>query len=340
MLLHKSRRARQEHTAVDQDEVSGLVGRSVALAVVLWHRRLGMGMMRMAVRGLRATATCFSGPGGFRWGTACSGTDILLRVVEHLSEYWEQSFGVKVSFGSLQMVPFSDGFAMGFSCTSRSPASRNAGRNVNCIQRRDLDAATSATFWAGLDYIRKAKPALVMLGNVKELEQKTHSGDQGSDAEAVLKEIRDSGYEADLLLVDASEYGSCPRRPRLYFFAFEGKGAMGRAKCRFVKRMLDCMKIGLGKPSDVLMEGDSEIFGQVREAFMSRKKQKVDADTTKVQFKSDHMEIVASAGLEWPPSFQEDAQGFDASGMGQRMKEAAWFIHKVFPPQLERRGQL
>lgn len=51
------------------------------------------------------------------------------------------------------------------------------------------------------------------------------------------------------------------------------------------------------------------------------------------------MVIFASAGLECPPSFQEEKQGFDASGAGQRMKEALWFIHKVFPPQLERRGQ-
>lgn len=185
------------------------------------------------------------------------------------------------------------------------------------------------TFRGGMSYIEKSRPAMVLMENVKELEQRDpHDVESRSDAEVVVKELEDMGYSADFVRFDAACYGSWAHRVRIYFFAFEGSNAEQRARCRMVKRILAAMEIGGGKARDVIMQAD-ELEKYVR---LSPPQKKFKGEESKVQYKSEHMDIYAAANLQWPPRFTDtDGARFNFGGMTPRMQEVAWFVHFAFP---------
>ena len=104
-------------------------------------------------------------------------------------DFLSQQFGPRYSFGdvgdiskvsctdtrtgSRVKVPFVNFFWAGFSCKSRArntpPQSK---KHVNCLQRKDLDAETSYTFFGVMDYVERARPRWVVLENVVGLLQR------------------------------------------------------------------------------------------------------------------------------------------------------------------------
>eukprot|EP00969_Alexandrium_andersonii_P236880 10457003-Alexandrium_andersonii.AAC.1 len=178
--------------------------------------------------------------------------------------------------GQHQVVPFADGFAMGFSCTSRSPANRNAKAKVNCIQTNDPDAATNVTFRGGLAYVDKARPFMILMENVKELDQKVGEDSQDvSDAQAVVDEFEELGYVMAYHMFDAADYGSWAHRKRIYFFGFHGRTSENEARIRSVKRFFFAMEIGHGHfDSVILLNIELEEYLNSREAAAAAKKPK------------------------------------------------------------------
>ena len=108
-----------------------------------------------------------------------------------------------------------DFFAAGFSCTARSRLSQKSGSTVNGIQNGGNDA-TSVTWEGTAAYIQKRKPRMVLLENVEELDR---SDGPVTDATHIVKLLRQWGYTARVVNVQARDFGSFPTRARIYFLA-------------------------------------------------------------------------------------------------------------------------
>ena len=72
----------------------------------------------------------------------------------------------------------------GFSCKSRAPLSSSSRKNMNCIVRADTTAETALTSYRILDFIRRRRPHLLTLENVKQLMAKPDADTQ-SDCDQV-----------------------------------------------------------------------------------------------------------------------------------------------------------
>ena len=108
-------------------------------------------------------------------------------------------------------VPYVQGIIAGFSCKSVSKNNRNSHLNIGCVKAGTQE--TGETFQYTKDTIVAKKPIVVLLENVTELA----SGDEDSDAQWVVDTLRGMGYVARVIRVQAQDFGSLPRRDRLYF---------------------------------------------------------------------------------------------------------------------------
>jgi len=236
--------------------------------------------------------------------------------------------------GSCQFVPYSRGFASGFSCTSRSSASVHASRNVNCVQRGT--EATGLTYRACADYVFRSGQEIAILENVAKLEEKG-DGDL-SDAEYIVMDFTQHDYACVPIKFDAACYGSWPHRLRLYFVAIKGNTELNRARLRQMQAWLSCMAIGPGAAEDVIMtESELEAWYGTRGSPPAKRTRQDDTLKDRA-FKMEHMEIFAAAGVTWPPTFSKYDGAIDYRGMSNRMKECAYFYHEAFPTQADELG--
>ena len=113
-------------------------------------------------------------------------------------------------------LPATDILIAGPSCTSRSRLNPSAAKNKGCVQKQK--EATGLTFAWTFEYIGSRLPALVILENIKELEEVDEVGGT-SDAEYVEGQLSKKGYHVATLTVDAMDFGAKCRRKRLYFVA-------------------------------------------------------------------------------------------------------------------------
>ena len=79
---------------------AALASGNITVAIAMWHQRLGMGLARLVISGLRGFAARYPGPQGFTWATACSGSDIVLRVLGHLTDYWRAHYNIDIVVSS------------------------------------------------------------------------------------------------------------------------------------------------------------------------------------------------------------------------------------------------
>lgn len=227
--------------------------------------------------------------------------------------------------GRMVFVPFADAFACGFSCTSRSKANRNSAANLNCLQLHK-ESATTETFEGALSYIARARPAVVVLEHVRELEQREPAGGK-SDADLVAESLRKLKYAATFVSFDAASYGSWSHRRRLCFLALETDSPANRLRLQQAQVHLQSMEIGPGRPEDFLLDDDelASIYGQERAAKRPREQ-----DPGHDGYKQYHMQIFGDYDLEMPPAL-EQYSGIDWSGMWQRQQKAAYFYLVKFP---------
>lgn len=103
-----------------------------------------------------------------------------------------QHSAIDMRSSSRVVIPQVDIFWAGFSCKSRSRANPKAARFVNCLQKHDGEAETSATYDAVMTYLKKMRPSLVLFENVIGLMQAAPG--QLSDADFVLHELNAAGH--------------------------------------------------------------------------------------------------------------------------------------------------
>ena len=183
-------------------------------------------------------------------GSICTGTEIVGKTLELISQYWLAMYNVNakvnllfqcekdvdkqghvqahcpakylfadakdmrktravdVMSGEKVVIPWVTLLCAGFPCTSRTSLSSKAKNNVNCVQ--GAFGSTGEVFSDIWQYIKMSVPKLVILENVVPLEAKDPKGQQPSDAEFIVAQLRQIGYFADYLRFDCQDATALP----------------------------------------------------------------------------------------------------------------------------------
>lgn len=186
-------------------------------------------------------------------GSICTGTEIVGKTLGLISQYWGATYNVSVEMslqfqcekdvdkrghlqthcpakylfaeakdmrktsavdlmsGSKVLVPWVCMLCAGFPCTSRTSLNSSAKRNINCVQGGF--GSTGEVFNDIYQYIKMSLPKLVILENVVPLEAKDPKSQQPSDAEFIVKLLRDIGYFADYIRFDCQETSARTHHP-------------------------------------------------------------------------------------------------------------------------------
>lgn len=119
---------------------------------------------------------------------------------------YELNFDCKVTLGDINIikdsVPEHDILTAGFPCQPFSIAGKQEG----------FEDTRSGVFWSIIDIMKKHKPRIVILENVKNL--KTHDG--GNSFNIIIKAIQDANYGVHHDILNACDYGSRQNRERLF----------------------------------------------------------------------------------------------------------------------------
>ncbi|CAK0799104.1 unnamed protein product [Prorocentrum cordatum] len=269
------------------------------VAIALSHSRLGARLCRAVIDGLKAAAAAF--PSGFTWGTACSGTDVLLKVCSHSSAFWSSQYDVDLKFESTFACE-KDEDAQAFLCDQHelrrlfgdvSDLTRHQTRNL--ITDQDEIAPFVDGFAMGftcgprspanprakqnMNCIQRDTSAatnVTLRGGMACIEKArpalvwlenvkelfaNDGSSDQSDGEAVLQMLKDLNYECEGFVFDAAAYGSWPPRNRLYIIGLLGLSPENRSKLKMVRRILGAMEIGPGTADEVVVSDPSRLPG-------------------------------------------------------------------------------
>ena len=234
-----------------------------------------------------------------------------------------------VRTGRFEIPPRARMMTGGFVCTSKSKANKNASKNNHCISEGS-DAATAVSWRAIRDAITKLGPDVICLENVVELKG---GGAEDSDLSVVMNELKDIGYCADSMVLEALDYGSHTRKERLAIFGYRTCNLPNLHRLALVKRLVINMQIprddNKNKLDDFLTPEVDE--RQLVSPSPAAKQAKKDPD-----YKMEHHEIYESFNIPWPPAEDVMLTGEllenlrDAHATRRRL-EAVYCCHMAYP---------
>lgn len=216
-----------------------------------------------------------------------------------------------------------DVFIAGFVCKARSRLNVNASSARGCVQHGTH--STGASFSMVSAYVSKRRPGLVILENVPDLDAPTDSGI--SDAQYVQDCLTSVGYVCTRFVLEARNYGSFPRRERIFWVAVAHPKPSTLAHDHMdccMQRLLAAMATGKQATTleDYLIDGEAQ---QVR------KRRRKDTEGRDMKYKAEHMSLFDAIGQEWPAPLGKWNAALDH--MEQRAYEVVVFADAAFPVQ-------
>ena len=98
------------------------------------------------------------------------------------------------------------------------------------------------TYRACADYVFRSDQDIAVLENMTKLEEK--GDEQASDAEFTVQDFKQHGHSCLAVKSDAADYGSWPRRQRLYFVVWKGDAGLNKARLRQMQAWMACVAVG------------------------------------------------------------------------------------------------
>lgn len=244
----------------------------------------------------------------------------------------------------------------GFSCKSRTPLSSSSRKNLNCIVRGDTTTETAMTFYSILNFIRRRRPQMLTLENVKQLMAKPDAETQ-SDCEHITTLLQELNYHVQPCVFDCVHYGSPAVRLRIYFQAWLVEPPVGHvlkkehtlAQGQYWAEFLNYITI----PSlDInrFFERDFQnledlVTGKIDVQASTRDGSGKDSSSEK--WKTEHVEAFQELGVRWPPELtlkpfefawveMEPCGFFFMRGfMSERATELAYYLMVRFPFEID-----
>jgi len=166
-------------------------------------------------------ASFFAGVGGIDLGFEKAGFDVIFsneidsKAVETLKLNFQNSYIIHDSISNLKDIPDVDIITGGFPCQAFSLAGHKKG----------FDDERGKIVFELLDIIKKKKPKIIFLENVKNL----LGHDNGNSFGTILEILEKQGYYIKYKVMKASDYTKIPQaRERLYIIGFRDKKAFLR----------------------------------------------------------------------------------------------------------------
>ena len=218
--------------------------------------------------------------------------------------------------GARVYIPYVSLFTAGFSCKSRSSLNCNSPRNVNCVQRGDMSEETTFTFMHIYYYVRRVRPRIVILENVKQI-LATIDQDSISDAAWIIEQLTAIGYHMSNFVFDCCDFGSIAARKRIYMivWSLEFPTRMpGRLTLptpnplAWCNTFLDNFTIMPFQVSDFIifdikkLMGMNSRFTDVKELQDTSSGAKASGLSSSTKWCDEHIDVVRALGLPWPVS--------------------------------------
>lgn len=194
--------------------------------------------------------------------TGCSGTDVIVMVIQRLASWWTATFGLslrirhvfsceQVGFkrdfisahfkpealfenmqdigtsssardlisGEIKPIQSSNIWACGIECDTLSGL--NGSSQVGKAVTLSGDGKTGSTAKECMGYIRRARPAIIVLENIKNLAAaSSNTAVKSTDLEILVKQLNEMHYMVLYKVLNASDFGIPQRRLRWYLLGF------------------------------------------------------------------------------------------------------------------------
>ena len=189
-----------------------------------------------------------AGIGGFRLGIKSANPDMVCVYSNEIDSKCEETY--RTAFGEsfdsrdifdikCETLPSFDVLCAGFPCQPFSVAGGRQG----------FGDARGQVIFKILEIVSKAKPSVVFLENVRNLQ----GHDKGRTLSTIVSMLMDNGYMVYTNVLDSADFGLAQSRPRLYIVAFCQK-RFGLTSFCFPKGGKQNKTI-----RDILIEGDNSI---------------------------------------------------------------------------------
>ncbi|MDA8583005.1 hypothetical protein N9L68_02205 [bacterium] len=260
-------------------------------------------------------------------------------MVTELSELDSDTAANTVNGNPAELLPPCWGADAGIPCVSRTPLSRAFSGNVNCVQQER--ETTGVAFKVLNAVISRHGPAVLSFECVKQLAQRV--GEEPSDSDYILKELRDAGYWAHADELDAREFLSPVPRHRLWWGALKPLKGSHEEIRHFFHRILTAFKssalIGLDLSHFITLdhdkrESEARAMGIPLQSDFGPRSSKTQKE--EYEWKLDHKRLYTAIGLRWPhmpASLTPSTPSYiHWHGMLPREREVAVYCDVAFPP--------
>ncbi len=264
---------------------------------------------------------------------------MLVGDIEHLGDALVKNELPGTVTTAREIVPWCEMIVAGVSCTSKSRLNVNSGKEANsrCVEL-NTSSATNVTLRGLMEYIRRAKPTVVIVENVIELAQ------ESAVVEAMFKDL---DYEDTTLRLQAARYGSIAKRERLHIVAVVKSLGLKASWKKELGAALEKMEFQGSFTIDDFLEGDdndsSDDDGDVAAASQPLKKMKTSGGlggggggSGEAKYKDEHMATFLSYGLTWPPAWNTVGDSLKSASrrLTPRQAELVFFCDAIWPQKM------
>ena len=226
---------------------------------------------------------------------------------------------------------------------SRLNQSQSSAEAADCVSTSS--GKTGSTAMGCMRFIARHKPPFFLLENVKALNSKGANGK--TNLETLISLANESGYLVKAKLVQAQAFGAAQHRERYYIMgALVSTSPIDQMSETFedpdwfgdIDDMLSALKIQhLPLSAFLLPEGDPRLVFTAKNEAKEHLKKKDEGKTH--NWETDHLEHFQSAGLAWPPEWDEEFATL-VKHLSRREAEIVWYDLQTLGDPKERPAML
>lgn len=326
-------------------------------AIRSWHTVLDPKLVRMLHSSLNRLLTENQAGWSLTIATACSGTDIAVKTLQAILNFWEDEFQIQIPMAQVfscerdvekqlflqAEFPECEAIFGDTAVLSQTRAPTVAGdvaivkhasiyvAGFTCTSRSKLNVnrarnigcvqkgedKSGESFRTVAGYIDTSRPDVTLLENVVDMAQETESGE--SDASWIATWLEQRGYTVAWRVVRAQDHGSYATRNRIYWLACKKSTTSADVQYLF-KAVLDSTRIEQIPLNRFLQPEPDRLYIPASRA---------PGQERDFKYKSEHLDLYTSWSLPWPPASGKFSKRLDH--LGQRAYETVVFADFAFP---------
>jgi site-specific DNA-cytosine methylase len=250
----------------------------------------------------------------------------------------KESRAKNIRSGSRELVKYANGFAVGFSCLSKTPLNSKRSTTTFCLQDPSSTESTTVTYRLSKAWLVKTRPKFAILENLATLDQKdVHDVDAVSDGEFIINDLRSADFAVIAINLNVKDYGSWPKRIRKHFIVMAGNTNANMHTLGLSRQFLEAMKGSWRQTAEDVLWSEERRMQFLRP--MGKPTPESRNRPQGGQWEDEHRVLFEHADMKWPPVLAS-AAGLSYEHMRDgRMKECAFFYFQHFGTAPEYMGK-